>query len=102
MRSCVILILIFVCRVKPKVAELYNLSSLEFESIFAGPPPQFGESQRKQAAVLSKTKKGQFTLDSWIKVENCLLRPRPALCFCFFPSPPPYQAGKCHVFLKFL
>jgi hypothetical protein len=35
-------------------------------------------------------------------LENCLLRPRPALCFCFFPSPPPYQAGKCHEKRSFL
>ena len=55
---------------KPKVGEMYALNSLEFESIFAGPPPQFGESQRKQAAaVVNRAKKGQVTLDSWIKVR---------------------------------
>ncbi len=49
---------------------MYGLDNLAFESIFAGPPPQFGESQRKQAAVLGKAKKGQVTLDSWIKVRR--------------------------------
>ena len=57
------------------MADLYSLTSLEFGAIFAGPPPQFGESQRKQAAVLSKTKKGQFTLDSWIKVGTSVVDP---------------------------
>jgi hypothetical protein len=57
------------CRVKAKVVELYGLKSLEFEAVFGGPEPQFGESQRKQAAApLNRAKKGQFTLDSWIKV----------------------------------
>jgi hypothetical protein len=56
--------------VKAKVVELYGLKSLEFEAVFGGPEPQFGESQRKQAAApLNRAKKGQFTLDSWIKVR---------------------------------
>jgi hypothetical protein len=59
----------FPCRVKAKVVELYGLKSLEFEAVFGGPEPQFGESQRKQAAApLNRAKKGQSTLDSWIKV----------------------------------
>ncbi len=53
------------------MVELYGLKSLEFEAVFGGPEPQFGESQRKQAAApLNRAKKGQFTLDSWIKVPR--------------------------------
>jgi hypothetical protein len=60
--------------VKAKVVELYGLKSLEFEAVFGGPEPQFGESQRKQAAApLNRAKKGQFTLDSWIKVPPAIV-----------------------------
>ena len=59
---------------KAKVVELYGLKSLEFEAVFGGPEPQFGESQRKQAAApLNRAKKGQFTLDSWIKVPPAIV-----------------------------
>jgi len=71
-------IFVFNSRVKPKVVELYGLKSLEFEAIFAGPEPQFSETQRKQAAaLLNKAKKGQVTLDSWIKVMQPVFRIRP-------------------------
>ena len=48
---------------------MYDLDKVRFEDIFSGPPPQFAETQNKKA-VLNKNKKGQFTLDGWIKEEK--------------------------------
>ena len=48
---------------------MYDLEKVRFEDIFAGPPPQFTETQSKKA-LLNKNKKGQFTLDGWIKEER--------------------------------
>ena len=56
-------------QVKPKVSKMYDLDKIRFEDIFAGPRPQFAESTRKNA-ILNKNKKGQFTLDGWIKDEK--------------------------------
>ena len=48
---------------------MYNLDSIRFEDIFAGAPPTFAETSSKRA-ILNKSKKGQFTLDGWIKDEK--------------------------------
>jgi len=56
-------------KVKEKCSKMYDLESVRFEDIFAGPAPQFMETQRKNA-ILNKKKKGQFTLDGWIKEER--------------------------------
>jgi hypothetical protein len=46
---------------------MYDLEKIRFEDIFAGGAPTFAETANKKA-VLNKSKKGQFTLDGWIKV----------------------------------
>jgi len=56
-------------KVKAKVSKMYDLEKIRFEDIFAGPPPTFAETQNKKA-VMNKNKKGQFTLDGWIKDER--------------------------------
>jgi len=53
-----------VFKLKPNGIKLYNLDTLNFSDIFAGPEPVFEESLRKIGAMVNK-KKGQFTLDGW-------------------------------------
>ena len=48
---------------------MYDLEKIRFEDIYSGPAPTFAETASKNA-VLNKNKKGQFTLDGWIKVET--------------------------------
>ena len=51
------------------MSKMYDLEKIRFEDIFAGSPPTFAQTQNKKA-VLNKNKKGQFTLDGWIKEER--------------------------------
>eukprot|EP00092_Neocalanus_flemingeri_P010571 GFUD01011387.1.p1 GENE.GFUD01011387.1~~GFUD01011387.1.p1 ORF type:complete len:1574 (+),score=621.92 GFUD01011387.1:101-4822(+) len=53
-----------VFKLKPKAIKLYNLDTVKFAEIFAGPEPEFEESIRKVGVMVNK-KKGQFTLDGW-------------------------------------
>merc|ERR1712106_710027 len=54
-----------VFKLKPKAIAAYNLETMKFSEIFAGPEPEFEESLRKLGAQMNKNKKGQFTLDGW-------------------------------------
>jgi len=53
-----------VFKLKAKGIKLYNLDTVKFSDIFAGPEPEFEESTRKIGVMVNK-KKGQFTLDGW-------------------------------------
>ena len=63
----------YIFQVKEKVSKMYDLEKIRFEDIYSGPTPTFAETTSKKN-VLNKNKKGQFTLDGWIKVETfCIL-----------------------------
>ena len=59
---------------------MYDLGKVRFEDIFAGPPPQFAETYKKKpvgknnTATMNKNKKGQFTLDGWIRDEKAAVQ----------------------------
>ena len=50
--------LIVCIQVKEKCSKMYDLETVRFEDIFAGPAPQFMETQRKNA-ILNKVS-GQY------------------------------------------
>merc|ERR1712110_105242 len=51
-------------KLKAKGVKIYNLDSITWSEIYAGPEPLFEETLRKVALMTNK-KKGQFTLDGW-------------------------------------
>ena len=51
-------------KLKAKGVKIYNLDSIAWSEIYAGPEPLFEETLRKVALMTNK-KKGQFTLDGW-------------------------------------